>query len=148
GADPGPACYGLGGEEPTVTDANVVVGHLPPSLLGGEMPLKAGLAQHAVQKIADAMGLSLYEAARGIIDIVNENMFGALRLVTVQRGLDPRDFCLVAFGGAGPLHANDLALLTVSWRVIIPPTPGVLSALGFLHSDIRNEFSQTLIQTL
>jgi N-methylhydantoinase A len=148
GADPGPACYGQGGEEPTVTDANVVVGYLPPSLLGGEMPLNEELAQRAVQKIADSMGIPLYEAARGIIDIVNENMFGALRLVTVQRGLDPRDFCLVAFGGAGPLHANDLARLTGSWPVIIPPTPGVLSALGFLHSDIRNEFSQTLIQTL
>lgn len=148
GADPGPACYGQGGEEPTVTDANVVVGYLPPSLLGGEMSLNEELAQRAVQKIADAMGIPLYDAARGIIDIVNENMFGALRLVTVQRGLDPRDFCLVAFGGAGPLHANDLARLTGSWPVIIPPTPGVLSALGFLHSDIRNEFSQTLIQTL
>jgi N-methylhydantoinase A len=148
GAVPGPVCYGLGGEEPTVTDANVVVGHLPPRLLGGDMPLDEGRARRAVQKIADAMGISLYEAARGIIDIVNENMFGALRLVTVQRGLDPRDFCLVAFGGAGPLHANDLARLTGSWPVVVPPTPGVLSALGFLHSDIRNEFSQTLIQTL
>jgi N-methylhydantoinase A len=131
-----------------VTDANVVLGYLPPSLLGGEMPLDKKLAHQAVQKIADAMGIGLYEAARGIIDIINENMFGALRLVTVQRGLDPRDFCLVAFGGAGPLHANDLARLTGSWPVIIPTTPGVLSALGFLHSDIRNEFSKTLIQTL
>lgn len=148
GAVPGPVCYGLGGEEPTVTDANVVVGHLPPRLLGGDMPLDEERARRAVQKIADAMGISLYEAARGIIDIVNENMFGALRLVTVQRGLDPRDFCLVAFGGAGPLHANDLARLTGSWPVVVPPIPGVLSALGFLHSDIRNEFSQTLIQTL
>lgn len=148
GADPGPACYGHGGEEPTVTDANVVIGHLPPSLLGGEMPLDEEAAKRAVQKIAEAMGISLHEAARGIIDIVNENMFGALRLVTVERGLDPRDFCLVAFGGAGPLHANDLARLSGSWPVIIPPTPGVLSALGFLHSDIRNEFSQTVIQTL
>ena len=148
GADPGPACYAQGGEDPTVTDANVVLGYLPPNLLGGEMSLNEELARRAVQKIADAMGIGLYEAARGIIDIANENMFGALRLVTVQRGLDPRDFCLVAFGGAGPLHANDLARLTGSWPVIIPPTPGVLSALGFLHSDIRNEFSQTLIQTL
>jgi N-methylhydantoinase A len=148
GADPGPACYGQGGEDPTVTDANVVLGYLPPNLLGGEMSLNEELARRAVQRIADAMGIGLYEAARGIIDIANENMFGALRLVTVQRGLDPRDFCLVAFGGAGPLHANDLARLTGSWPVIIPPTPGVLSALGFLHSDIRNEFSQTLIQTL
>jgi N-methylhydantoinase A len=147
GADPGPACYGMGGEEPTVTDANVVVGHLPPRLLGGEMILNVKKAECAVKKIADAMEIGLYEAALGIIDIVNENMFGALRLVTVQRGLDPRDFCLVAFGGAGPLHANALARLAGSWPVIVPPTPGVLSALGFLQSDIRNEFSQTLIQT-
>ncbi|HEY6332991.1 MAG TPA: hydantoinase/oxoprolinase family protein [Blastocatellia bacterium] len=148
GADPGPASYGHGGVEPTVTDANVVIGHLPPRLLGGEIALDVEASRNAVQKIADAMGIKLEDAAQGIIDIVNENMFGALRLVTVQRGLDPRDFCLVAFGGAGPLHANALAQLAGSWPVVIPPTPGVLSALGFLHSDIRNEFSQTIIQTL
>src|SRR5262249_38989427 len=107
GAEPGPAAYGKGGEEPTVTDANVVLGHLPPSLLGGEMTLDAGAARTAVQKIADAMGLdTAEEAAEGIIAIVNENMAGALRLVSVQRGHDPRDFALVAYGGAGPLHAN------------------------------------------
>ncbi|MCX7639393.1 MAG: hydantoinase/oxoprolinase family protein [Pyrinomonadaceae bacterium] len=148
GADPGPACYGKGGEEPTVTDANVVLGHLPPKLLGGEMILDVEKARHAVKKIADAMGLTMEQAAQGIIDIVNENMFGALRLVTVQRGLDPRDFALVAFGGAGPLHANYLARLCGSFPAIIPSMPGVLSALGFLHSDIRNEFSQTMIRKL
>jgi N-methylhydantoinase A len=148
GAEPGPACYGLGGEEPTVTDANVVLGHLPPKLLGGEMVLDVEAARRAVGRIADALGLDLYEAAQGILDIVNENMFGAIRLVTVQRGLDPRDFCLVAFGGAGPLHANALACLTGSWPVIVPPMPGVLSALGFLHSDIKNEFARTYIRTL
>ncbi len=148
GAEPGPACYGMGGEEPTVTDANVVVGHLPPRLLGGEMALDVERAELSVKRIAEALGIGLHEAALGIIDIVNENMFGALRLVTVQRGLDPRDFCLVAFGGAGPLHANALARLSGAWPVIVPPTPGVLSALGFLHSDIRNEFSRTLIQTM
>lgn len=148
GAEPGPAAYGTGGTEPTVTDANVVLGHLPPSLLGGEMTLDVEEARTAVRKIADALDLTVEEAAQGIIDIVNENMFGALRLVSVQRGYDPRDFALVAFGGAGPLHANALAQLAGSWPAIIPPTPGVLSALGFLHSDIKNEFSQTIIRTL
>jgi len=148
GADPGPACYSKGGQEPTVTDANVLLGHLPPKLLGGEMTLDVEKARQAVKKIADAMGLSIEQAAQGIIDIVNENMFGALRLVTVQRGLDPRDFALVAFGGAGPLHANYLARLCGSFPAIIPPMPGVLSALGFLHSDIKNEFSQTMIRKL
>ena len=148
GADPGPAAYGRGGEEPTVTDANVVLGHLPPRLLGGEMALDVEAAKKSVQKIADAMGLTLEQAAQGIIDIVNENMFGALRLVTVQRGHDPRDFALVAFGGAGPLHGNYLAKLSGAFPCISPPMPGVLSALGFLHSDIKNEFSQTIIRTL
>ncbi len=148
GADPGPAAYQKGGEEPTVTDANVVLGHLPPRLLGGEMSLDVEAARNAVKKIADTLGLSIEEAAQGIIDIVNENMFGALRLVSVQRGLDPRDFALVAFGGAGPLHGNYLSKLCGSYPCISPPTPGVLSALGFLHSDIRNEFSQTMIREL
>lgn len=148
GADPGPAAYKKGGEEPTVTDANVVLGHLPPSLLGGEMALDVEAARNAVKKIADTLGLSIEAAAQGILDIVNENMFGALRLVSVQRGLDPRDFALVAFGGAGPLHGNYLSKLCGSYPCISPPTPGVLSALGFLHSDIRNEFSQTMIREL
>jgi N-methylhydantoinase A/oxoprolinase/acetone carboxylase beta subunit len=109
GAEPGPACYGKGGSEPTVTDANVIVGHLPPRLLGGEMQLDVEAAKAAVQKIGDALGLDVYQAAEGILDIVNENMAGALRLVSVQRGYDPRDFALVAFGGAGPMHANAVA---------------------------------------
>src|SRR3954464_13222825 len=112
GAAPGPAAYGRGGELPTVTDANVVLGHLPPQLLGGEMTLDAEAARTAVQTIADAMGLvSVEEAAEGMLAIVNENMAGALRLVSVQRGHDPRDFALVAYGGAGPLHANAVAKL-------------------------------------
>ncbi len=148
GADPGPAAYGKGGEEPTVTDANVVLGHLPPRLLGGEMSLDVEKAREAVKKIADTLGLTIEQAAQGIIDIVNENMFGALRLVSVQRGLDPRDFALVAFGGAGPLHGNYLSKLSGAFPCISPPTPGVLSALGFLHSDIKNEFSQTMIREL
>ncbi len=146
GADPGPACYGKGGLEPTVTDANVVLGYLPPELLNGEMKLDEEKAAEAVRKIAEAMGLSLLDAAQGIYEIVNENMFGALRLVSVQRGYDPREFALLALGGAGPLHANALSCLIGSWPAIIPTVPGVLSALGFLHADIRTEFSRTLIR--
>ncbi|MBZ5539866.1 MAG: hydantoinase/oxoprolinase family protein [Acidobacteriia bacterium] len=146
GAEPGPAAYGKGGSEPTVTDANIVLGYLPPTLLGGEMTLDESLSGKAVQKIADAMGLSLHVAAEGIYNIVNENMFGALRLVSVQRGYDPREFALVGLGGAGPLHANALSILIGSWPSIIPPMPGVLSAQGFLHSDIKSEFSRTVIR--
>ena len=147
GAEPGPAAYGKGGEEPTVTDANVVLGHLPPSLLGGEMTLDVDGARAAVQKIADAMGLaSAEEAAEGIVAIVNENMAGALRLVSVQRGHDPRDFALVAYGGAGPLHANAVAKLMGSFPVIVPPAPGLLCAIGDLVADFRDEFAQTHIR--
>ncbi|MEO8898686.1 MAG: hydantoinase/oxoprolinase family protein [Candidatus Dormibacter sp.] len=146
GADPGPAAYGRGGEEPTVTDANVVLGYLPPSLLGGEMVLDRDAATAAVRRVADALGLSVERAAAGIIDIVNENMFGALRLVSVQKGYDPRDFALVAFGGAGPLHANALGRLMGSWPVIIPPSPGVLCAYGDATTRVRNEASRTFIR--
>ena len=104
GADPGPAAYGKGGEQPTVTDANVTLGFLPESLVGGDMKMDVAAAKRAVQTVADGLGLGLKEAAAGIIDIVNENMFGALRLVSVEQGFDPRDFALIAFGGAGPLH--------------------------------------------
>lgn len=146
GADPGPACYGRGGLLPTVTDANVLLGRLPPSLLGGSMPLDLAAAERAIAKVAEPLGLDVYQAAQGILDIVNENMFGALRLVTVQKGLDPRDFALVAFGGAGPLHGNAMGALAGCYPVIVPPTPGVLSALGFLYSDVKNEFAQTFIR--
>lgn len=148
GADPGPACYGKGGEEPSVTDANIVVGHLPPSLIGGEMQLDVEAAKASVQKIGDALGLDVYQAAQGILDIVNENMAGALRLVSVQRGYDPRDFALVAFGGAGPMHANAVAQLMGSFPVLIPPGPGLLCAEGDLVADFREEFAQTFIRTV
>ncbi len=148
GAVPGPACYGRGGDAPTVTDANVVLGRLPPSLLGGEMTLNVSAAEEAVIKIGRALGLDLHQAAQGIIDIVNENMFGALRLVTVQKGRDPRDFALVAFGGAGPMHGNAIGTLASCFPVIVPPTPGVLSALGFLYSDVKNEFAKTYIRNI
>ncbi|HLI91618.1 MAG TPA: hydantoinase/oxoprolinase family protein [Ktedonobacteraceae bacterium] len=147
GAEPGPACYGKGGSEPTVTDANVVVGHLPPSLLGGEMRLDVEAARNAVAKIATALGLGIEEAAQGILDIVNENMAGALRLVSVQRGYDPRNFALVAFGGAGPMHANAVAKVMGSFPVIVPPSPGLLCATGDLVADFRQEFARTFIRT-
>ncbi|MDA0174819.1 hydantoinase/oxoprolinase family protein [Solirubrobacter taibaiensis] len=146
GAEPGPAAYGQGGEEPTVTDANVVLGHLPADLIGGEMTLDVEAARAAVGKVAEAMGLPLEEAADGILRIVNENMAGALRVISVQRGHDPREFALVAFGGAGPLHANAVAELMGSFPVIVPPSPGLLCALGDLVAGFRNEFAQTLIR--
>ena len=149
GADPGPASYGRGGREPTVTDANVVLGHLPPRLLGGEMELEVEAARAAVQTIADAMGLgSAEEAAEGILAIVNENMAGALRLVSVQRGHDPREFALVSYGGAGPLHANAVAEIMGSFPVLVPPAPGLLCAIGDLVADFRDEFAQTYIRVL
>ncbi|MGE0734183.1 MAG: hydantoinase/oxoprolinase family protein [Alphaproteobacteria bacterium] len=149
GADPGPAAYNKGGEKPTVTDANVALGYLPSSSrLGGDMRIDKASAEKAVKTIADSMGLSMLTAAEGIVDIVNENMFGALRLVSVEQGYDPRNFALVAFGGAGPLHANALGKLMQSWPVIIPPAPGVLCAHGDATTRIRNEASQTFIRTL
>ena len=148
GADPGPAAYGQGGTEPTATDANIVLGYLPPSLLGGEMSMDMIAARRAVQTIADGLGLDLYRAAQGIIEVVNENMLGALRLVSVLRGHDPREFALVAFGGAGPLHANALGHLLGSWPILIPKGPGLLCALGDLVTDYRNEFAKTFIRTI
>ena len=143
GAVPGPAAYGNGGTEPTVTDANLVLGFLPAQLLGGEMALDVERARQAVGTVADALGISLEAAAEGIIDVVNENMVGALRLVSVEKGHDPRDFALVAFGGAGPQHANALAELLGCYPVLVPPTPGVLAALGDVYSPFRSEFAET-----
>lgn len=147
GADPGPAAYMMGGEKPTVTDANVVLGYLPvSSRLGGDMRIDRPLAEKAVATIAEPLGKSVKEAAEGIINIVNENMFGALRLVSIEQGYDPRDFALVAFGGAGPLHANALGKLMGSWPVIIPPAPGVLCAYGDATTRLRDEASRTFIR--
>src|SRR3954447_3381852 len=147
GADPGPAAYGKGGVDPTVTDADVVLGYLPSSLAGGEITLDVEAARASVTKIAEAMGLeSLEAAAAGIVDIVNENMLGGLRLVSVQQGFDPREFALVAFGGAGPLHANALGKLTGAWPVIVPPSPGVLCALGDATTSRRDESARTVLR--
>ncbi len=148
GAAPGPACYGLGGTEPTVTDADVVLGHLPPRLLGGEMELDAQAAYAAVARVAEARGAGVHETARAIVDMVDEAMLGALRVVTVQRGRAPGEFALVAFGGAGGLHANALAQILGSYPLIVPEESGVLSALGFISTDIRNEFSQTYVRSV
>ncbi len=147
GAEPGPAAYGKGGAEPTVTDANVVLGYLPAAArLGGDLAIDVDRAQRAVQQVADALELPLERAAEGIYNIVNENMFGALRLVSVEQGFDPRDFALMAFGGAGPLHANALGRLMGSWPVIIPPGPGVLCAYGDATTRLRDEASRTFIR--
>jgi N-methylhydantoinase A len=124
-----------------------VLGYLPPVLLGGDMTLDVESARAAVAGIGEALGLSPEDAAQGIIDIANEVMLGALRVITVQRGLDPRDFGIVAFGGAGPLHANALAELLGCYPVVVPANPGVLSALGFLESEFKNEFVQTFIRS-
>ena len=146
GADPGPAAYSKGGEEPTVTDANVVLGYLPSDArLGGDMSISRDAATAAVQQIADSLNVSLETAAEGIIKIVNENMCGALRLVSVEQGYDPRDFALIGFGGAGPLHVNALARLINAWPAIIPPGPGVLCAYGDATTRLRNEASQTYV---
>ena len=147
GAEPGPAAYNKGGEKPTVTDANVTLGYLPASQkLGGDMTVRKDLAEKAVKTVADGMGLKLLDAAEGIYNIVNENMFGALRLVSVEQGHDPRDFALIAFGGAGPLHANALGKLMGSWPVIIPPGPGVLCAYGDATTRLRDEASRSFIR--
>ena len=145
GADPGPACYGRRGTEPTTTDAHVALGQLPEELLAGRMKLDRVKAEAAVrQGVAEPLGLSLYEAARGMLAILDNNMVGAIRVVSVERGHDPRDFTLVAFGGAGPLHGCALAALLDISRVLIPLAPGVLCAEGLLAADLKAEFSRTL----
>ncbi|EAQ02209.1 N-methylhydantoinase (ATP-hydrolyzing) A 2 [Pseudooceanicola batsensis HTCC2597] len=148
GAMPGPVAYGRGGTEPTVSDANVVLGYLPPKLLGGDMSLDLDGAREAVSKVGNPIGLSPEAAAQGILDIANEVMLGALRVITVQRGLDPRDFGIVAFGGAGPLHANAMAQVLGCYPVVVPHNPGVLSALGFLEAEFKNENVRTLIGSI
>ena len=148
GAIPGPACYGKGGKTATVTDANAVLGYLPRSLLGGTFDLDLDAARKAVQQVADELGIGLYEAAEGILKVSNETMYGALRLVSVEQGYDPRDFSLVAFGGAGPLHANSLGQLLGAFPVIIPPSPGVLCAFGDAMTLLRHEVGKTYIKVL
>jgi N-methylhydantoinase A len=149
GARPGPVCYGRGGTEPTVTDAHLVLGHLPERLLAGAMRIDRAAACAAIEtRIARPLGLDLFEAARGILQVVDNNMLGAIRVVSVERGLDPRDFALLPFGGAGPIHGSALARLLGSRTVLVPPLPGVLSAIGLTVSSLRNEFARTCLQRL
>jgi N-methylhydantoinase A len=137
----------VGGELPTVTDANLVLGRIPPHLLGGEMELRLDLAQKAIHDhLAAPLGLDLLAAAEGILKIINNNMVGALRVVSVEKGYDPRSFALMAFGGAGPMHAGELARLLGTPTVIIPPFPGLLCALGLLSTDLRFDLVRTHLQ--
>jgi N-methylhydantoinase A len=147
GANPGPACYGNGGEEPTITDANLVLGRLDPSYFaGGEIPLDLDHAMRAIHRYcAQKLGLSVEETAHGIIEIATTAMVNALRLVSVQRGHDPRDFMLIAFGGAGPAHAVRIAEEVGVSRALIPLEPGTASAMGLLSTDMRMESTTTLI---
>ncbi len=147
GAVPGPVCYRRGGVEPTVTDAHLALGHLPPYLLGGRFALDVEAARAAIRdRIAAPLGMSVEAAARGILAIVDNNMVGAIRVVSVERGHDPRDFSLLPFGGAGPLHGGALARLLGMRTIVVPPGPGVLSALGLLVSNLKAEFTRTCLQ--
>ncbi|WP_117191917.1 hydantoinase/oxoprolinase family protein [Rhizobium terrae] len=149
GAFPGPACYGHGTTEPTVTDANVFLQNLDPRyLLRGRMPVHRDLAEAALKTIADQVGMSVAEAADGILDIVAANMTKAIRVISVQRGHDPRDYTLVAFGGAGPLHAARLAAELEMRRILVPLTPGILCAMGLLMTDLRTDFASTRLASL
>lgn len=147
GAVPGPACYGRGGSEPTVTDANLALGRLTGSLLDGRLSLdKAAALQAITTNVARPLGLEPMAAARGILSIIDNNMVGAMRVVSVERGHDPRDFVLFPFGGAGPLHGAALARLLGIKTILVPPAPGVLSALGLLVSSLKAEFARTALQ--
>ncbi|GAB5377431.1 MAG: hydantoinase/oxoprolinase family protein [Acuticoccus sp.] len=144
GADPGPVCYGRGATAPTVTDANVVLGTLNPThLLAGRMPIRRDLAEKAIGALGEELGLSTMETAEGILAVVSANMARAIRTISVQRGHDPRDYALMAFGGAGPLHAARLAAELDMARIIIPPSPGIMCAIGLLLTDLRADFAAT-----
>ncbi len=146
GAEPGPACYGRGGSEPTVTDARLILGHLPNHLLGGGMHLDVELSRRAIEDaIAAPLNMTIEDAAAGVVEIADGNMAGAMREVSIGRGLDPKDFALIAFGGAGPLHACALASLLGMQTIIVPPTPGVLSTYGLLFTDLRNDYVRTFV---
>ena len=147
GADPGPVCYDHGGREPTITDANLVLGRLGADLLGGELRLHRDKAHEAIAaRIASPLHLSVEAAAHGILEILHNTMAGAIRAISIERGYDPRDFVLLACGGAGPLHAGRLAELLEMPMVLIPRYSGVLSTLGLLHSDIKNDYVRTMMQ--
>ena len=145
GADPGPACYGVG-DAPTVTDANLVLGRIrAEDFLGGRMPLDRGAARSALERLAEAMHADVDTAALGVVRVVNATMERAVRAISLERGFDPRDFTLVAFGGAGPQHACELAEGLGITRVLAPTTPGALSAYGVAIADITKDYSQTVL---
>jgi N-methylhydantoinase A len=146
GAEPGPACYGRGGTEPTVTDANLVLGHLSADVaLAGDVDLDAGAAHAAVERLADELGLDVQACAEGIVRVANAEMVRALRVMTVERGIDPRAFALLAFGGAGPLHAAAIADELGMTKILVPRASGVLSALGLAAADRRADAQRTVL---
>ena len=147
GADPGPACFGKGNEEPTITDAHLYLGRLnPASYLGGDLEIRPDLAEQAIERLAGQLGLSAPQTASGILRIANANMTSATHLISVERGYDPRDFALVAGGGAGPLHAVEIARELRIPQVVVPPTPGVTSALGILQVDLRHDLLAPVLE--
>ncbi len=149
GADPGPVCYARGNQEPTVTDANVVLQTLNPThLLGGRMAVRQDQRRAAVERLAASLGMDAMATAQGIISVVTANMARAIRVISVQRGHDPRDYTLVAFGGAGPLHAARLAKELDIGRILVPRNPGILCAMGLLLTDLRADFATTRLHTL
>ena len=149
GADPGPVCYGRGNEEATVTDANMILQTLnPQSLLGGRMRVRKDLAQAAIGRLADELGMDAFATADGILSVVTANMAKAIRVISVQRGYDPRDYSLMAFGGAGPLHAARLAKVLDIKKIIVPRNPGILCAIGLLLTDLRVDFAATRLTPL
>jgi len=149
GADPGPVCYARGATEPTVTDANVVLQTLNPAyLLGGRMAVRQDLARAAIEHLAVRLGMDTMATAQGIVAVVTANMARAIRVISVQRGHDPRDYTLIAFGGAGPLHAARLAKELEIRRVLVPRNPGILCAMGLLLTDLRADFATTSLRTL
>ena len=149
GANPGPACYNLGGTKATITDARVVLGHLnQENLLGGRLPIDAEKSRKAVQELADKINMELLETARGIISVSNSNITKEIKNVTVAKGYNPSDFCLVAFGGSGPLHAAELIEEMTIKKALIPKTPGLLAAYGLLTENMRRDFVQTYVMDL
>ena len=144
GAYPGPACYKLGGENATITDARVVLGHLNnEALLAGRLPIDASLSFEAVQRLADKIGMDVYETAMGIVSVSNANIIREIKNVTVEKGYNPSDFCLVPFGGSGPLHAAELIEEMAITKALVPKAPGLLAAYGLLTEDMRRDFVQT-----
>jgi N-methylhydantoinase A len=148
GADPGPMCYGKGGREPTTTDAHLMLGRIPPALLGGQIPLDAGLAREGLAALADELGLGMEECADGVLEIAAWNQANAIRQVTVRRGLDVRDFAMIAFGGSGPLMACRLLDILDLRAAVVPQNPGNLSAFGLLTVDVRNDFVRTFVRRI